>query len=648
MNAPAPETLDWTSANQRWLVAGFERLRLRLRGAEAAEIDAAQHAIDAARDAMNAPPALDVLARCLDLSPFERELVLLCAAAEMDGGIARLLAQAQDRAGGGMPNFGAALALLEAPHWSALAPQAPLRRHRVIEPDPALPLSVAPLRLDERVLHFLAGINALDTRLSPMLMRRRAPTLVAPSHRALARHIAQRWEQRGSLAGVVLLHGDDASGQEDVAAAAASAQGRQLWVLRQDDVPHGAREIDAFVALWEREARLLPACLLVQCADDPADAATLALVERLDAPLFLALRDPVALRRGASLHEVARPLAAEQAALWREALDLDAGAPLPVRVASGLRLSARDIAVAARALDGLPDADTARGETAASTLWSAASAQARRRMDSLATRIEPRASWDDLVLPDAALRQLRGMAAQLRHREQVFGEWGFAARSTRGLGMAALFCGESGTGKTLAAEVLARELALDLYRVDLSGVVSKYIGETEKNLRRVFDAAEDSAAILLFDEADALFGKRSEVRDSHDRYANIEVGYLLARMESYRGLAILTTNLKSALDPAFLRRLRYVVQFPFPDHALRARLWRSSLPQQAPAEALDFDRLARLHMPGGAIRNIALNAAFLAAESGRPIGMSTLLEAARGESAKLERPLAEAETRGWV
>ncbi|MBE9514415.1 MAG: ATP-binding protein, partial [Chloroflexi bacterium] len=225
--------------------------------------------------------------------------------------------------------------------------------------------------------------------------------------------------------------------------------------------------------------------------------------------------------------------------------------------------------------------------------------------------------------------------------------WGFAAKSSRGLGISALFAGASGTGKTMAAEVLANELRLDLYHIDLSQVVSKYIGETEKNLRRVFDAAEEGGAILLFDEADALFGKRGEVKDSHDRYANIEISYLLQRMEAYRGLAVLTTNMKSALDTAFLRRIRFVVQFPFPNAAQRAEIWRRIFPADTPTEGLDADKLARLNVAGGNIRNIALHAAFLAADTDEPVHMPHLLRAARTEYGKLEKSLTEAEIRGW-
>jgi SpoVK/Ycf46/Vps4 family AAA+-type ATPase len=269
-------------------------------------------------------------------------------------------------------------------------------------------------------------------------------------------------------------------------------------------------------------------------------------------------------------------------------------------------------------------------------------------MEQSATRIEPRADWDSLVLPEAQLAILRQIALQLRHRATVLEQWGFARRYSRGLGLTALFAGASGTGKTLAAEVLAHTLDLDLHQIDLAGLVSKYIGETEKNLKRVFDAAEDSGAVLLFDEADALFGKRTEVRDSHDRYANLEVSYLLQRMEAYRGLAILTTNMRHAIDAAFLRRLRFIVEFPFPDAAQRARIWRGVFPPETPTEGLEPEKLARLNIPGGVIRNIAMHAAYLAADAARPVGMAHLLEAARAEYGKLERPLTASELGGFA
>jgi SpoVK/Ycf46/Vps4 family AAA+-type ATPase len=281
----------------------------------------------------------------------------------------------------------------------------------------------------------------------------------------------------------------------------------------------------------------------------------------------------------------------------------------------------------------------------APALWNAARLQGRRALNGLAERIESRATWDELVLPPDRLEVLRDLAGHLRDAWRVNETWGWAARNPRGLGATALFSGPPGTGKTLAAEVLAGELSLDLYRIDLSQVVSKYIGETEKNLARIFAAAEDGGAILLFDEADALFGKRSEVKDSHDRYANIEVSYLLQKMESYRGLAVLTTNQKSVLDGAFLRRLRYVLSFPFPDAEARAAIWARVFPAETPRGDLDPRTLALLNLSGGSIRSIALNASYLAASVPEPVQMKHIRRAARREYAKLEKSLTGAEQR---
>ncbi|MEU4106138.1 ATP-binding protein [Streptomyces tanashiensis] len=228
----------------------------------------------------------------------------------------------------------------------------------------------------------------------------------------------------------------------------------------------------------------------------------------------------------------------------------------------------------------------------------------------------------------------------------MHGDWGYAERG-RGLAVTALFAGPSGTGKTTAAEAVAHELGFDVIAADLSQVVSKYIGETEKHLARLFDAAE-TGSVLLFDEGDALFAKRTQVRDSRDRYANLEVSYLLQRLETFRGIAILTTNAREAIDPAFVRRMRFVVTFPFPDAEQRALLWAGAFPPGVPTEGLDPRRLAQLAVSGGTIAQLALHAAFLAADEGVPVGMRHVLDAARIESDKLERPLAANEIRGWV
>jgi SpoVK/Ycf46/Vps4 family AAA+-type ATPase len=332
--------------------------------------------------------------------------------------------------------------------------------------------------------------------------------------------------------------------------------------------------------------------------------------------------------------EIERPTRREQYAAWTQALG------------SGRDQAAQRLA--AQFNLGLPAiADLAQQSESDAGVWRACLGYTRPRLDQLATRIDARAGWRDLVLPPNERQLLYSVVRHAAQRHVVYDEWGFRRKTARGLGIAALFAGDSGTGKTLAAEVLARHLALNLYRIDLSAVVSKYIGETEKNLRRVFDAAEDGGAILFFDEADALFGKRTEVKDSHDRYANIEINYLLQRIESFSGLTILSTNLKAAVDPAFLRRLRFVINFPFPDAAARLRIWERAMPREAPVERehprqrVDFTALSRLNLTGGSIQNIAVNSAFAAATRGRRFTWPIVLDAVRAELRKLDRPTSE-------
>ena len=267
-------------------------------------------------------------------------------------------------------------------------------------------------------------------------------------------------------------------------------------------------------------------------------------------------------------------------------------------------------------------------------------------MEQLAQRIEVKADWQQLVLPGEQEVLLHQITAQVAQRNRVYEDWGFRQQMNRGLGINALFTGPSGTGKTMAAEVIANELELDLFRIDLSSVVSKYIGETEKNLRKLFDTAEDSGAILFFDEADALFGKRSEVKDSHDRYANIEINYLLQRIETYHGLAILASNVRTALDKAFTRRLRFIVEFPFPGSEQRREIWQKVFPEDTPRAAnLDYERLAKLNLTGGNIHNVALNAAFLAAQADSVVTMPLLLQAARTEYRKIDKSVRESDFR---
>jgi hypothetical protein len=420
-------------------------------------------------------------------------------------------------------------------------------------------------------------------------------------------------------------------------------------MLRLEDTPSSGTELEQFLQLWTREARLLPASLLLQWEGDTPSPPARILAERLPGTLMIASRDPLRLHRAVRRYEVNKPDPFGQKQLWKEALGPTAGKMEDIldEVAEQFRLSAETIVSISAAATASEEA-TPDGPAVATRLWNACRSFSRPRLDGLAERIIPSSGWDDLVLPEMQKQTLRQLATQSRHRMKVYENWGFAAKGRRGLGLSALFSGRSGTGKTLAAEVLAGELDLDLYRIDLSSVVSKYIGETEKNLKQVFDAAETGGILLLFDEADALFGKRGEVKDSHDRYANIEVSYLLQRMESFQGLAILTTNLKSSLDKAFQRRLRFTIDFPFPDAAQRAAIWSRVFPAQTPTKDLRPDHLAKLNMTGGNIRNIALNAAFLAAATGASVEMAHVLQATRMEAVKIERPLSDTEVRGWV
>ena len=266
-----------------------------------------------------------------------------------------------------------------------------------------------------------------------------------------------------------------------------------------------------------------------------------------------------------------------------------------------------------------------------------------QKLGSLARKIAPGDSWDDIVLPADQMAQLREICNHVKYRDRVYGDWGFGRKLTLGKGLAVLFAGPSGTGKTMSAGVLATELGLDLYKIDLSTVISKYIGETEKNLSRIFDEAETSNAILFFDEADALFGKRSEVRDSHDRYANVEVGYLLQRMEEYEGIAILATNFRKNMDDAFVRRLHFTVEFPFPDQQDRLRIWQGIWPRDTPRDTeLDLALLAnRYEMTGGNIKNIAVAAAFLAADEGNVVRMHHVVQATLREYQKTGKLLVE-------
>ena len=586
------------------------------------------------------PPALSRLVDIFGLTPFERDVVLLCAGLDLDSRFAARYAAAHGDPRRTAPTFGLALANLPEAHWDAQSPARPLRFWRLVELGPGTGLVDRELRLDERILQYITGVPCLDQRLDGLIRPSVGTTPLTASQLVIADEVANLLTTLPDPARVG-VEGADTPTREQVARTVAGAVGRMLLTVAATDLPAGT-DATTLARLVERESALLGAIVFVSCGPDVDADRISGFVNRLGCPVLIGGdRLPAALVP--TRREVALPTEAEGEALWKAALD-ERGVPYDDAVrelAGAFRFGADTIEVLATEV-------RAYGSGASeSALRHVCRVRARAGLDELATRIDPVARWSDLVLPAGQVDLLRDLARHLRHRGLVYRDWAMGGATARGLGITALFAGESGTGKTLAAEVVARELDLDLYRVDLSAVVSKYIGETEKNLRRVFDAADASGAVLLFDEADALFGKRSEVKDSHDRYANLEISYLLQCMEAYRGLAILTTNLRDALDRAFLRRIRFVVTFPFPDPAAREQIWRLMFPPALPTDELDVTRLGRLQVPGGSIRNIALSAAFLAADDHGRLTMEHLLEAARREYAKLDRPLTATETGGW-
>jgi hypothetical protein len=595
---------------------------------------------------------MDRLCRVFGISPFERDILLLCAGVELDARFGPLCAAAHDSPDFPYPTFALALAVFPEGDLSALAPTSVLRYWRMIDLEGRGPLADRRMTIDERVLMHLTGIDFLDEQLAGFVepLDTGTTTRLPPSQAKLATQIVDAWSNPDSeKLPLVQLFGRDRGSRSSVVEAACRSLGLNVYSLPSSSIPTAPVEFERLRRLWDREAALSGCALLIdiqttgsddelrkQLVDRFCQGSTSPLMVSVDSRQSFTADDAIAL-------EIERPTRHEQTDLWTGIL-----------ANSGLQLNG----VITRVVDHF-DFDAATIAEIGTTLsrivpgwkvedlWTACVDQARPSFGPFAERIDVKASFDDLVLPDPQLETLQDIAVHVRHRHLVYDEWGFASKSSRGLGISALFSGPSGTGKTMAAEAIAQSLQLDLYRIDLSQVVSKYIGETEKNLNRVFEAAEDGGVVLLFDEADAIFGKRTEVKDSHDRYANIEISYLLQRMEAYRGLTILTTNMKSALDDAFKRRIRFMVSFPFPPAPSRRQIWERIFPTNTPTEGLDAVKLAQLNVTGGVIRNVAMRAAFLAADREEPVRMIHLLEAAKMEHAKIEKPLPPAEIKGW-
>ena len=610
-------------------------------------------------------PRLDSLSSSLGLNECERAVIILCVAAELSCEVATLcgLIQRNNRS---RPT----LELVEqvfhlSPDGFILSPRGKLRSNRLIEVDRS-PMDSSlhgGLWLDGRIADFLLGDNRIDERLS------RISTLMdidirplAAAHQMIRDRLLALMTVPNRPPSVVQLIGPDLSAKLQLATHC--VPNLQLYHLSAEQLPQPADEIETLAALWQREHKLGHVALLVDAQEmDPVGERgqnVMRFVDRLSQSIVCILAVPNRARLSCNhlREDVPRPSPAEQAVAWGTAIaseypSLDAIEDLSKTLAWKFSLPVpRIFDLAAAAPTDLTRAQLDQ------YLTLACQDAVRPRLEPLARRINSLATLDDIVLPDAQRQMLLQIVDQVRQRQKVYGDWGFDRRMNRGMGISALFAGESGTGKTMAAEVIANLLNLPMYLIDLSMVVNKYIGETEKNLARVFDAAEDGGGILCFDECDALFGKRSEVKDSHDRYANIEINYLLQRVEAYRGLAILTTNMKSSLDTAFTRRLRFTINFSTPEESQRLEIWKKAFPKAdselklpgTPVQLTDADyaRLARWNLTGATIQSIALGAAFRAAALGSDVTIDLIQSTAREEVSKLGRMGTEIETRPTI
>jgi hypothetical protein len=621
------------------------------------------------------------LERTFDLSPFEMDVVLVALAPDVDLRYERLYGYLHDDVSKRRPTVDLALNLLcesvEAKldrrrHFSS---EAPLVRHRLIHllPDPSQvqpPVLAHYLKLDDQIVRALLEQGGLDPRLQPFCRLIEATPAADPRARggaiseALSSLVTDA--RLGGRPFTLYLSAPRDGDRREAALAVAHGAGAPLLTVDLRRAVAADPDLSRTIPLLFREAALLDAVLYL----DPLDA--LRGEER--APVHEALLDAVAESGGIAVLAGSQPWVPpgsgptgtltvplgtpevdERRATWEAVLasrGIRIGADDLDTLADRFRVSAHQIADTVDTACAQARYRAARSACARETgdlptaarLFAAARAQSGHELAALARKIVPVHTWADIVLPGDVEAQLREICQQVVHRHRVLGEWGFGRKLSYGKGVNALFAGPAGTGKTMAAEVLANALELDLYTIDLAQVVDKYIGETEKRLDRIFAAAGNADGILFFDEADALFGKRSEVRDSHDRYANIEIAYLLQKIEQYDGIAILATNFRQNIDEAFTRRLGFVVEFPFPDEAHRARIWRALFPADTPKDdEIDFALLARLRLAGGNIKNVVLGAAYLAAADGGRVSMAHLVHATRRECQKIGKILPEAE-----
>ena len=611
-------------ARIRWTIAAVEQLTL----------DASEPLSDAGVPASATTP-MEVLADQLGLTRCELDALWLLACCEIEPRIAQAL---RSVAAPDVPDVSVAMlrrvievAAAEELDDGALARLEALRLVETVC-DRMVPAYRRPIRPNDRVVSLARGRLGLDPEVAKFA------TLAPPDELAargteLPEALSRAFDRRA----VIAAKGVAGNGQSELLAHVAARRGQGTLRVRGADLSREAGPLARQLGAVVRECRLFDAIPLVEELDAALDddRELFAVFER---ELFAQVTSAVLIttsaetvvptRRTVVVHRVPTAGADVRARAWRGALP-----GVSAQVVEAAAAYALTPGAIARAADAVAARVARIADVTPDDVQEAVRAQLDQRLEGIATRIEPTQTWDDVVLPRDQFDQLIELAARVRQRRTVLEDWGFADKVGRGLGVAALFSGPPGTGKTMVAGLMAKELGLDLYQVDLSRVVSKYIGETEKQLAAVFDAAEVGHAIILFDEADALFAKRTEVKSSNDRYANLEVNYLLQRLEQFRGVAILTSNHESGIDEAFRRRLAVHVRFVAPDEAQRALLWKAMLPERAAvANDVDFARLAgEFVMSGGYIKNAVLRAAYIAADQGASIGMRHLLRGARAE-----------------
>ncbi|MFI0466248.1 ATP-binding protein [Saccharopolyspora sp. 5N102] len=617
--------------------------------------DPAAAELDALAAAVPDPgPRLLRLAEDFSLAPLDLELLLVAMAPDVDVRFEPLYGYLNDDVTRRRPTTGLALELCGVPAAGdgrfRFASGAPLVAGGLLEvQEPERPALSRTLRVPDRVVAHLLGNDDIDPHVARLAHFAHADPR---SPDVLAKRVGAALDT-----GIQLVHLTGAEGALQVATDALAVSGRRALVL---DAGELAGEPEPVLPALVREARLHRAGIvfgpLEAVEREPARLLRAIVASAAGVPLFLhgsRSWDPAWSRQAPVSIRVAAPKPEQRARTWRQALAAagDAAA-VPesalVDALAGYRLDADQVGRAASVATQLAALDAR--PVGLEDLRAGVRAQNGAGLERLARRITPAVHWDDLVLPEPTNRHLTELSMRARHRDLVLGDWRMRPGGGRGRGVIALFAGESGTGKTMSAEVVAADLGMDLYVVDLSTVVDKYVGETEKNLERIFTEAVGVNGVLLFDEADAIFGKRSQVKDAHDRYANVESAFLLQRMETFDGIAILTTNLRANLDEAFTRRLDVIADFPMPGPDQRQALWDRCLGDAIPrAEDLDLAFCAeRFELAGGSIRSCAITAAYLAAEAGRPVGMDELITAVRQEYGKLGRLVLESEFGKWA